>query len=123
MAQAAGGFGGALSGSALAVQAGSLPTSTAQIENLPLRVLPDGSTLRVGDVGQVRMTSDPGNSRLLYIGDEPAVEVSIERAITGDIIGSAIRLSTIKDRLRQKSLPPIFNHRMGQCRRFGGGAD
>ena len=45
--------------SAQAVQTGSLPTTAQEIGDLPLRVLPDGSTLRLEDVGQVTIASDP----------------------------------------------------------------
>ena len=77
---------GSLEGSGLAIQAGTLPTTAQEIENIALSVLPDGSTLRVGDVGSVRVAADPDTSRLLYIGADPAVEVEVVRGVTGDTI-------------------------------------
>ena len=95
---------------------GSLPTTAQEIGDLPLRVLPDGSTLRLEDVVQVTIASDPENSRLLFIGDNPAVEVSIERGISGDIIQIRNQAVALKDQFASTLPANIQIREWGKCR-------
>ncbi len=67
------------------VRTGSASRSAAEVAAVVLRALPDGSDLRVGDVARVRVEG-ADRARAYYVGDDPAVTISVDRAATGDAI-------------------------------------
>ena len=66
------------------LQSGQVPRTAQEISNIVVRRLPDGSSLSIGDLGVVEIARDPDASSLLYIGDQPAVDLSLIRSLTGD---------------------------------------
>lgn len=95
---------GSLASTSLSLQAGETPEAARDIERLPLVTRPDGSTVRVSDVGQVFVASDPDTTFLLYIGDRPAVDLDIVRSESGDSL-KIHRIATEVKEDFEKSLP------------------
>ncbi|MCB1334403.1 MAG: efflux RND transporter permease subunit, partial [Roseivivax sp.] len=77
---------GDVSGGGARVRTGVEKRSAAQIAAIVLRSDPDGSTLRVGDVAQVRVQGVDRESGF-FVGDNPAMTIRIDRSDQGDAIG------------------------------------
>ncbi|MBS1301008.1 efflux RND transporter permease subunit [Loktanella sp. SALINAS62] len=83
--EATGSPAGDVSGAAR-VRTGIAKRSAEEIAAITLRSNPDGSTLTIGDVANVRVEgADRG--RAYFVGDNPAVQISVVRSATGDAIG------------------------------------
>ncbi|RYH01394.1 efflux RND transporter permease subunit [Salipiger sp. IMCC34102] len=83
--EATGSPAGDVSGAAR-LRTGVAKRSAEEIEAIALRAEPDGSTLTVGDVAQVRVEG-ADRSRAYFVGDNPAVQISVTRSADGDAIG------------------------------------
>ncbi len=68
------------------VRTGSERRSAAEIAAMVLRAEPDGTTLTIGDVADVRVEgADRG--RAFFVGENPAMTVRVDRSEEGDAIG------------------------------------
>ena len=77
---------GDVAGGAARVRTGQEKRTPEQISALVLRSEPDGSTLTVGDVAQIRVEG-ADRQRAFYVGDHPAMTVNVARSDKGDAIG------------------------------------
>ncbi|MFU8883315.1 MAG: efflux RND transporter permease subunit, partial [Rhodobacterales bacterium] len=76
---------GDVTGANARVRTGTGRTSPDQIAQIVLRLSPDGSVLRVGDVARVeRLGVD--RDRGYFVGDNPAMSVRVDRSASGDAI-------------------------------------
>ena len=76
---------GDVSGGAARVRAGSPRRTAEEISNIILRSGTDGSSLRVGDVAEVRVEG-VDRERAYFAGPDPAVVVQVARSEQGDAI-------------------------------------
>ncbi|KQI68237.1 acriflavine resistance protein B [Loktanella sp. 3ANDIMAR09] len=83
--EATGSPAGDVSGSAR-VRTGVAKRTADEISAIALRSNPDGSTLTVGDVATVRVEG-ADRSRAYFVGENPAVLISVVRSAAGDAIG------------------------------------
>ncbi|SEQ44609.1 Multidrug efflux pump subunit AcrB [Loktanella sp. DSM 29012] len=83
--EATGSPAGDVSGSAR-VRTGVAKRTADEISDIALRSNPDGSTLTVGDVATVRVEG-ADRSRAYFVGENPAVLISVVRSAAGDAIG------------------------------------
>ncbi len=67
------------------VRTGVAKRSAPQIEAIVLRPNPDGSTLTIGDVAEVRVAGID-RERAFFVGSEPAMSVNVSRSAAGDAI-------------------------------------
>ncbi len=77
---------GDVASGAARVRTGVAKRSADQIEAIVLRSNPDGSSLTVGDVAQVR-TYGVDRDRSYFVGGSPAVALNVSRSAAGDAIG------------------------------------
>ncbi len=68
------------------VRTGVAKRSAEDISAIVLRSNPDGSSLTVGDVGAVVVEGTDRN-QAYFVGDDPAIQVRVNRSSTGDAIG------------------------------------
>ncbi len=68
------------------VRTGIVKRSAEDIEAIVLRSNPDGSKLLIGDVAQV-FVEGTDRERAYFVGENPAVQVTVNRSATGDAIG------------------------------------
>ena len=68
------------------VRTGVAKRSGEEISAIVLRSNPDGSKLTVGDVGTVVVEGTDRN-QAYFVGDDPAIQVRVNRSSTGDAIG------------------------------------
>lgn len=108
---------GQIEGGGPSIQTGTIATQPHEIEALPLRVSPDGSVLRLGDVGTARIAQDPDVTSLLYIAGQPAVDLDIVRSVTGNSIEIRNTAREIFDEFAQ-TLPANI-----EVREWGNSAD
>lgn len=85
------------------VRTGVAKRSAEQIAAIALRSNPDGSTLTIGDVARVSVEG-VDRSRAYFVGDNPAVEISVVRSATGDAIGLQESVEKVAAQL-QATLP------------------
>ncbi|MCF7699246.1 efflux RND transporter permease subunit [Loktanella sp. M215] len=86
------------------VRTGAANRSAEAISAIALRSNPDGSTLTIGDVARVTVEG-VDRSRAYYVGDNPAVEISVVRSANGDAIGLQDSVERVAAQL-QATLPP-----------------
>ncbi len=68
------------------VRTGVAKRTAEDIAAVVLRSNPDGSSLTVGDVGRVVVEGTDRN-QAYFVGDDPAIQVRVNRSSTGDAIG------------------------------------
>ncbi|SEW38865.1 Multidrug efflux pump subunit AcrB [Cognatiyoonia koreensis] len=68
------------------VRTGIAKRTADQIGQISLRQNPDGSNLTVSDVATVRVEG-PDRERAFFVGDDPAIQVRVNRTSSGDAIG------------------------------------
>ena len=68
------------------VRTGIAKRSAEDIENIVLRLNPDGSNLTIGDVADVYVEGTDRN-RAYFVGENPAIQVRVNRTANGDAIG------------------------------------
>ena len=67
------------------VRTGVAKREAAEIESIVLRSNPDGSTLTVGDVAQIRVEGID-RQRSYFVGPNPAISIRVDRSDQGDAI-------------------------------------
>ncbi|MCR8726600.1 efflux RND transporter permease subunit [Frigidibacter sp. ROC022] len=67
------------------IRTGVAKRSKEEIERIPLRFNPDGSTLTIGDVATVKVGTVDRDSAY-FVGDNPAITVRVDRSDEGDAI-------------------------------------
>ena len=77
---------GDVSSGAARVRTGAETRDPAAVAALALKAQPDGTTLTVGDVADVRQSGMDRNTAY-YVGGNPAVIVQVQRSAAGDAIG------------------------------------
>jgi multidrug efflux pump subunit AcrB len=77
--------------------------SAEEIGAIALRANPDGSTLTIADVAQVRVEGIDRN-RAYFVGPDPAIKVVVQRSASGDAIGLQRTVERVAAEL-QASLP------------------
>ena len=85
------------------VRTGVAKRSAEEIAAISLRSNPDGSTLTIGDVASVRVEG-ADRSRAYFVGDNPAVQISVVRSANGDAIGLQRSVEDVAARL-EATLP------------------
>ncbi|MCU0828234.1 MAG: efflux RND transporter permease subunit [Tabrizicola sp.] len=86
------------------LRTGTERRTVAEIAAIPLRALPDGTTLTVGDIASIR-ANQANSERAAFVGPNPAMTIRVDRAADGD----AIRMqSTVAEvaAVMQLDLPP-----------------
>ncbi len=91
---------GDVSGANARVRTGVAKRSADQVAGVVLRSGLDGASLRVGDVGRVRVEGID-RQRAYFVGPDPAISVRVDRSDRGDAI--AIQ-KTVEDVAREMSL-------------------
>ena len=94
---------GEIAGGIARVRADATRQSVRELGEIAVRVLPDGSTLRVRDVADL-FEEDLGQNRALFVSGNPALKVRVDRHAQGDSIKMErqVRNATIA---MQASLP------------------
>lgn len=92
---------GDVASGAARVRTGSETRDPAGVAELPIRVLPDGTVLRIGDVAQVR-SAGLDEDMAYYVGRDPAVMISVQRSASGDAIGIQRDLERVVEDLRER---------------------
>ena len=89
--------------SATRVRTGIAKRSAEDIAQIVLKLNPDGSQLTVGDVARVRVEG-VDRDRAYFVGDNPAIQVRVNRSATGDAIGLQAKAEEVAAQL-QATLP------------------
>ncbi len=76
------------------VRTGIAKRSAEDIEAIVLRSNPDGSKLRIGDVADVRVEG-ADRDRAYFVGENPAVQVRVNRSSTGDAISLQAKVEEV----------------------------
>ena len=76
---------GSVTGANARVRTGVEKRSADQIAGIALRSLPDGTSLTIGDVANIRVEG-AGRLQGYFVGDNPAVSVRVDRSDKGDAI-------------------------------------
>ena len=76
---------GDVSGAGARVRTGVEKRSADQIAAIALRSAPDGTTLTVGDVADIRVEG-ANRARAYFVGPDPAISVRVDRSQAGDAI-------------------------------------
>ena len=77
---------GDVTGASARVRTGVEKRSASEIAGIVLRSNPDGSTLTIGDVGQVRVEGID-RERSYFVGEQSAISIRVDRSARGDAIG------------------------------------
>ena len=85
------------------VRTGVAKRSAEDIEAIVLRSNPDGSKLTIGDVAGVRVESTD-RERAYFVGENPAIQLRVNRSATGDAIGLQRSVEQVAAEL-QSTLP------------------
>lgn len=85
------------------VRTGVAKRSADEIEAIVLRANPDGSSLTIGDVANVRVEG-VDRERAYYVGGNPAIQIEVQRTAQGDAIGIQDTVQEVADELKA-SLP------------------
>lgn len=94
---------GDISGANARVRTGIEKRTPEDIAGIVLRSNPDGSTLTVGDVAQIRVEGVDRN-RGYFVGANPAISIRIDRSNGGDAIGIQRDVEQVAEEM-QASLP------------------
>lgn len=85
------------------VRTGIAKRSADDIAAIVLRSNPDGSSLTIGDVADVRVEGTD-RERAYFVGDDPAIQLRVNRSATGDAIGMQRTVEQVAAEL-QATLP------------------
>ena len=85
------------------VRTGIAKRTAEDIAGIVLRLNPDGSNLTIGDVAEVRVEGTDRN-RAYFVGEDPAIQVRVNRTATGDAIGLQSKVEDVAAQL-QSTLP------------------
>ena len=94
---------GDVTGANARVRTGTEKRTPQDIAGIVLRSNPDGSKLRIDDVGTIRVEGVDRN-RSYFVGDNPAMSIRIDRSDRGDAIGIQRQVEDIVAQM-QASLP------------------
>lgn len=94
---------GDVSGANVRVRTGVEKRAPADIAAIVLRSNPDGSNLTVGDVATVRVDG-VDRAQSLYVGDDPAMTVRVDRSDAGDAIAIQHLVEDVAEEM-EASLP------------------
>ncbi len=94
---------GDVTGANARVRTGVEKRSPDQIAAIVIRSAPDGSTLTVGDVAEVRVEG-PDRERAFFVGTNPAITVRVDRGEVGDAIKVQAQVQQVADAM-QATLP------------------
>ena len=94
---------GDVDGANARVRTGVEKRTPEDIERIVLRSNADGSKLRIGDVGTVRIDG-PDRERAYFVGDHPAISIRVDRSDAGDAIGIQRSVEKVVEDV-QTSLP------------------
>jgi multidrug efflux pump subunit AcrB len=91
---------GDMTGANTRLRTGTQKRSARDIAAITLRIAPDGSALRVGDVGRVRVE---GATRALayFVDDAPAMSVRVDRSARGDALDIQAEVQRVADRMAE----------------------
>ncbi len=89
---------GDVSGANARVRTGVEKRSAEQIAGIVLRSNPDGSTLTVGDVAQLRVEG-VDRERTYFVGENPAISIRVDRTARGDAIGIQDQVQAVADQM------------------------
>lgn len=67
------------------LRTGTARRTPEELSNVVLRSNPDGSTLRVGDVADIRIEG-VDRDRAYFVGEDPAISLRVDRSATGDAL-------------------------------------
>lgn len=105
---------GDVDGANARVRTGTAKRTPQQIAGITLRTNPDGSSLRVGDVANVRALGVSRNESF-FVGESPAMTVRVDRTDKGDAIGIQEQVEDVAAAL-QASLPEGVSVRLIRTR-------
>jgi len=105
---------GDVAGANARVRTGTAKRTPQQIAGITLRTNPDGSSLRVGDVANVRALGVSRNESF-FVGESPAMTVRVDRTDKGDAIGIQEQVEDVAAAL-QASLPEGVSVRLIRTR-------
>ena len=94
---------GDVAGGSARIRSGTATRTPEAIAALTLRLEPDGSALTVADVARV-IVGGPDRDRALFVGENPAVAVRVDRNAEGDALAIQATAERVAARL-QPSLP------------------
>ena len=80
------------------VRTGTERRTARDVAEIALRLRPDGSVLRVGDVAQVR-EGRVDRDRAFWVGEDPAITLRIDRSERGDAIAIQAQVQAIADEM------------------------
>jgi multidrug efflux pump subunit AcrB len=80
------------------VRTGVAKRTAEDIEAIVLRANPDGSNLTIGDVASVRVEG-ANRDRAYFVGEHPAVQISVQRSATGDAISMQATVEDVAEQL------------------------
>jgi len=80
------------------VRTGVAKRSAEEISAIVLRANPNGSALTIGDVATVRVEG-ADREQAFFVGDDPAVQVRVQRNAQGDAIGMQATVEEVADAL------------------------
>ena len=89
---------GDVGGANARVRTGVAKRSTTEISDIVLRSNADGSKLRIGDVAEV-IVLGVDRERAFFVGDNPAITVSVDRSAQGDAIDIQAQVQKTVDTL------------------------
>ncbi|MFD2740228.1 efflux RND transporter permease subunit [Sulfitobacter aestuarii] len=95
---------GDVSGANTRVRTGIAKRSATEIAGIVLRSEPDGSTLRIGDLAQVR-AQRVDREESYFVGEDPAISLRVDRSDGGDAIAIQQQIEEVAAQL-QAVLPP-----------------
>ncbi|MGV6839813.1 MAG: efflux RND transporter permease subunit [Planktomarina sp.] len=85
-------------GGAARVRAGVEKRSAAQIEDIVLRLNPDGSELTIGDVAKVQ-TLGVDRDRAYFVNGNPAISIRVDRSPAGDALDIQADVQDVADKM------------------------
>ncbi|MDE2792996.1 MAG: efflux RND transporter permease subunit [Paracoccaceae bacterium] len=94
---------GDVAGGAARVRTGIEKRAAEEIGRVAVRSLPDGSKVRVEDIGRV-LESGAGRDRSYWVGEHPAVSIRVDRADFGDAISMQAEVAAVAEEM-QETLP------------------
>ncbi len=85
---------GDVSGGTARVRTGIAKRSADEIAAIVLRTNPDGSTLTIGDVGDLRVNGID-RERAYFVGDDPAMTINVTRSAQGDAVDMQAQIEDV----------------------------
>ena len=85
---------GDVSSGAARVRTGVAKRSVEEISSIVLRTNPDGSTLTIGDVAELRVDGID-RDRAYFVGDNPAMSINVTRSSQGDAVRMQAKIEDV----------------------------